>query len=117
MAHARMTGIFRTAGRGPETAVGPVDLGALPAPEDLELLKHLVQFPEQVARAARDREPHLVTAYLHDLAGTVHGWYHRTRTVGEAPATEHARLCLARAARQVLSNGLTLLGCSAPDRI
>jgi arginyl-tRNA synthetase len=117
MSHARLSGIFRTAGRAPEDVAGPLDLGALPAPEDLELLKKLGEFAEQVARAARDREPHRVCVYLHELANVVHGWYHRTRTVGEAPPVEHARLLLARAARIVLANGLTLLGLSAPDRM
>jgi arginyl-tRNA synthetase len=119
MAHARLSGIFRTAERAPETVAGPVDLAALPAPQDLELLKLLGRFPETVSRAAEEREPHRVVSYLHDLATAVHGWYHHTRVVGapEGPATEHARLLLTRAARIVLANGLTLLGLSAPDRM
>jgi arginyl-tRNA synthetase len=117
MAHARLSGIFRTAQRSPESVEGELDLAALPAPEDTELLKKLVQFPEVVEKAAREREPHRITVYLHELAGVVHGWYHRTRTVGEAEPTEGARLLLARAARIVLSNGLTVLGISAPDRM
>jgi arginyl-tRNA synthetase len=117
MAHARLSGIFRTAGREPASSEGPLRVADLPAADDLELLKKLGEFPEQVARAARDREPHRVTAYLHELATVVHGWYHRTRTVGEAAAVERARLQLAHAARIVLANGLTLLGLSAPDRM
>jgi arginyl-tRNA synthetase len=117
MAHARLSGIFRTAGREPETVSGGLDLGALPAAEDIELLKKLVQFPEVVDKAAREREPHRITVYLHELATVVHGWYHRTRTVGEPAETEGARLLLARAARIVLANGLALLGISAPDRM
>jgi arginyl-tRNA synthetase len=117
MAHARLSGIFRTAGRAPDEVSGELDLAGLPAPEDVELLKKLVVFPETVEKAAREREPHRITVYLHDLAGTVHGWYHRTRTVGEAPDVERARLLLARTARIVLANGLTLLGLSAPDRM
>jgi arginyl-tRNA synthetase len=117
MAHARLSGIFRTAQRAPDSVQGDLDLAALPAPEDTELLKELTRFPEMVDKAAREREPHRITVYLHELAGIVHGWYHRTRTVGEAPTTEHARLLLARAARIVLANGLTVLGISAPDRM
>ncbi len=117
MAHARLNGIFRTAQREPDSVTGELDLGALPALEDTELLKKLVQFPEIVDKAAREREPHRVTVYLHELAGIVHGWYHRTRTLGEEASTERARLLLARAARIVLSNGLALLGISAPDRM
>ena len=119
MAHARLSGIFRTAEREPSTVTGALDLASLPAPQDTELLKKLVTFPEIVAKAAREREPHRITVFLHELAGIVHGWYHHTRAVGapEGPATEAARLLLARAARIVLANALTLLGISAPDRM
>lgn len=117
MAHARLSGIFRTAGCAPESVDGALDLAALPAPEDTELLKKLALFPEVVERGAREREPHRVAGYLQQLATAVHGWYHRTRTVGEVPATERARLLLARAARTVLANALSILGISAPDRM
>jgi arginyl-tRNA synthetase len=96
---------------------GELDLTALPAAEDSELLKKLIRFPEVVEKAAREREPHRVTVFLHELATVVHGWYHRTRTVGEPAQIEQARLLLTRAARIVLANGLRVLGISAPDRM
>jgi arginyl-tRNA synthetase len=119
MAHARLSGIFRTAARAPESLGGGLDLAALPAPEDQELLKKLGLLPEVVERATREREPHRVTNYLQQLATAVHGWYHHTRVVGapEGAATEQARLVLARAARIVLANGLALLGITAPERM
>lgn len=119
MAHARLTGIFRTAGRTPDGVAGALDPAALSASQDAELLKKLVTFPEIVERAAREHEPHRITVYLHELATVVHGWYHHTRAVGapEGPATEQARLLLARAARIVLANALGLLGITAPDRM
>jgi arginyl-tRNA synthetase len=119
MAHARLSGIFRTAERNPESVVGALDLAALPAPQDMDLLKKLIVFPEVVEKAARERAPHRVTVYLRELATAVHAWYHHTRAVGapEGDATERARLLLARAARIVLANGLNLLGISAPDRM
>jgi arginyl-tRNA synthetase len=119
MAHARLSGIFRTAERSAESVTGALDLGALPAPQDAELLKKLTTFPEVVEKAAREREPHRITVYLHELATVVHAWYHHTRAVGapEGPPTEQARLLLARAARIVLANALTLLGIAAPDRM
>jgi arginyl-tRNA synthetase len=110
MAHARMTGLFRVAARTPESVGEVADLAGLPAPQDIELLK-------AVARAAAEREPHRVTVYLEELARLAHGWYHQCRVLGEAPAVEQARLVLARAARQVLGNGLRLLGLRAPDRM
>ncbi len=119
MAHARLSGIFRTAEREPDAVTGELDPSALPAPQDIELLKKLALFPEVVARAAREREPHRITVFLYDLATTVHGWYHHTRAVGapEGAATEQARLLLARAARIVLANALAVLGITAPDRM
>ncbi len=117
MAHARMTGLFRVAERTPESVGEVADLAGLPAPEDTELLKALTAFPEIVARAAAEREPHRITVYLEEIAQMAHGWYHQCRVLGEAPAVEQARLVLARAARQVLGNGLKLLGLRAPDRM
>ncbi len=119
MAHARLSGIFRTAGKAPDAVTGKLDPAALPAPEDEELLKKLVIFREVVEKAARERAPHRITNYLQQLATSVHGWYHHTRAVGapEGAATEQARLLLARAARTVLANALAILGISAPDRM
>jgi arginyl-tRNA synthetase len=117
MAHARMSGIFRVAGRSPGEVGETADPAALGAVEDLDLLKALIRFPEVVGTAARAREPQRVTGYLEELAGAAHAWYHHCRVLGEEPATERARLVLARAARTVLANGLRLLGLSAPDRM
>lgn len=116
MAHARLSGIFRVAGRAPE-AVTPdgADLGALEQPEEVELLKQLQAFPGIVARAAEELEPHRITTYLEGMARVVHAWYHKFRVLGEAE--ELPRLVLARAVRQVLANGLALLGIHAPDRM
>ena len=119
MAHARLSGIFRTADRSPASVAGALELGALSAPQDIELLKKIVVFPEIVEKAARDRRPHRITVYLQELASVVHGWYHHTRAVGapEGAPTEQARLLLARAAQTVLANALNLLGISAPERM
>lgn len=116
MAHARMSGIFRVAARAPES-VQPagVDLAVLVAPEETDLLKELTAFPDVVARAAETLEPHRVTGYLDGLARLAHAWYHKYRVLGEPE--QAARLVLAAAVRQVLANGLHLLGISAPDRM
>ncbi len=116
MAHARMSGIFRNAGVEPADVNGEIAVAVL-EDADLALLKLLTGYPDVVARAARDLEPHRITNYLEDLARQVHGWYHGCRVLGEPPEVERSRLLLARAARQVVANGLTLLGVSAPDRM
>ena len=116
MAHARMSGIFRVAARAPEAvSADGVDLGLLHAPEELDLLKELTAFPGIVARAAETYEAHRITGYLEGLARIAHAWYHKYRVLGEVE--EAARLALARAVRQVLANGLAILGISAPDRM
>ena len=116
MAHARLSGIFRVAGRAPETASPDgVNLAALDQPEELLLLKQLADFPSLVAGAAAALEPHRVTGYLEGLARIVHAWYHKYRVLGEPE--EAVRLVLARAVRQVLANGLSLMGVGAPDRM
>jgi arginyl-tRNA synthetase len=116
MAHARMCGIFRVADRPLESATpAGVDLAVLDEPEELDLMKVLADFPALVAGAAAALEPHRVTGWLEGLARIAHAWYHKYRVLGEPE--EAARLVLARAVRQVLANGLTLLGISAPERM
>jgi arginyl-tRNA synthetase len=116
MAHARMTGIFRVAGRDPAAVRAEgVDLSVLTQPEEAELIKALADFPALVAGAAAAREPHRITGYLEGLARLAHAWYHKYRVLGEPE--EAARLVLARAVQQVLANGLALLGIRAPERM
>jgi arginyl-tRNA synthetase len=116
MAHARLSGIFRVAGFPPEQVTPDgADLTLLEQPEEIELLKLMQSFPDIVRRAAETLEPHRITGYLEGLARIVHAWYHKYRVLGEPQ--ELPRLVLARSARQVLANGLALLGLSAPDRM
>jgi len=111
-----MVGIFRVAGRDPASmrAEG-VDLRVLTQPEEADLIKELADFPAMVAGAAAAREPHRITGYLEGLARLAHAWYHKYRVLGEPE--EAARLVLARAVKQVLANGLSLLGIRAPERM
>ena len=116
MAHARMSGIFKVAARDP-ASVTPVaaDSSVLTQPEEIDLMKELAAFPGVVARAAETLEPHRVTGYLEGLARIAHAWYHKYRVLGEPE--ERERLVLAAAVRQVLANGLRLLGITAPERM
>jgi arginyl-tRNA synthetase len=117
MAHARLSGIFRVAECEPDDVTGAPRLDDLPTPHDIDLLKKLTVFPDVVARSAQEREPHRIPGYVEELARLVHGWYHHCRVLGEPPAVERARLVLARAARIVVANGLSILGITAPDRM
>src|SRR5207249_10527489 len=113
-AHARMSGIFRVAGREP-ASVPPegADLGTLTQPEETELLKELADFPNVVAGAAAALEPHRVTSFLEGVAPAAHAWYHQYRVLGVPQGA--ARLVRAAAVRQVLAHGLHLVGSIAPD--
>ncbi len=122
-AHARACGIARQAEeRGvPLPAPERVDGARLALPEEVELLKKLAEFPDLVARAAEARAPHHVAYWLRELAGLWNpyvqdGKRHRVLNADDAALTD-ARLALTGAVRTVLSNGLGLLGMSAPERM
>ena len=68
-----------------------------------------------VAGAAANSEPHVVAHYLRDLAADFHAWYNAHKTLVEDAALRDARLALSEAVRQVIANGLDLLGVSAPE--
>ena len=118
MAHARLSGIFRVGEIEPASVTGDdVDLSVLALPEELELMKALLDYPSLVNGAAEALEPHRVATYLHDTAGKVHLWYHKAHVLNEPEPIMRARLVLARAAQIVLHNGLQLLGITAPERM
>jgi arginyl-tRNA synthetase len=123
-AHARMSSIFRRAGVAASSIdAAAVDLSLLGEPAEQELVKALLRLPELIETAAAQHAPHLVCAYLEELAGTVNSWYHagnlrpELRVVGVAEPLSRARLVLARAVQIVLRNGLAVLGITAPERM
>ncbi|MEU4342459.1 arginine--tRNA ligase [Nocardia sp. NPDC023852] len=121
-AHARTASIARNAAEFEYHSVTP-DLALLTAEEEGELIRTLGEYPRVVVSAASLREPHRVSRYLEELAGA----YHRFQTnknlrvlpLGDEPVstTNAARLVLVNATRQVLANGLGLLGVGAPERM
>ena len=118
MSHARLANIFRVGGIDPQSVqAAAIDFAQLALPEELELMKALLDFPALVAGAADALEPHRVASYLHDTAGRIHLWYHKAHVLNEPAPLMNARLLLARAAQQVIRNGLGMLGISAPDRM
>jgi arginyl-tRNA synthetase len=118
MAHARLANIFRVGGIEPATVrAAEVDFAQLALPEEAELMKALLDFPALVAGAAEALEPHRIASYLHETAGRIHLWYHKAHILNEPPPLMQARLLLARAAQQVIRNGLGMLGISVPDRM
>ncbi|OBG58094.1 arginine--tRNA ligase [Mycobacterium sp. E735] len=119
-AHARLSALARNA----------AELGLVPDTGHLELLSHdkegtllrsIGDFPRVLKTAASLREPHRVCRYLEDLAGDYHRFYDSCRVLpqgDEQPTDLHtARLALCQATRQVIANGLTILGVTAPERM
>ena len=118
MAHARMCGIFRVGEIDRESfSTGGVDLGVLREPEEQELIKALVDFPQVIAGAAESLEPHRLTNYLTETARLAHLWYHKHHVLGEPDEIMKARLALARASQIVIRNALGILGINAPERM
>ncbi|HEY3520776.1 MAG TPA: arginine--tRNA ligase [Rhodanobacteraceae bacterium] len=91
------------------------NLDRLDSPQALTLLVEISRYPEVVETAAASLEPHLLAQYLRELAQAFHTWYNAEQFLIEDEALRDARLALAFGARQVLANGLRLLGVSAPE--
>jgi len=89
----------------------------LSSPAELALLQKLIDFPDTVEMAAKEFSPHLIAFYLRELASEFHSYYNSTRFLVPEIPLQHARLALIASIRQVLNNGLTLLGVSAPDKM
>ena len=115
-AHARICSMLRQ-WAGDPAALAQVPLAPLTLPRELALMQQLAAFPETVAAAAGEFAPHAVAFYLRTLAGEFHGYYNAERILVEDPALREARLALAAAVRQVLANGLALLGVGAPEKM
>ena len=116
-AHARICSIFRFA---EESGIGEPESFAtnvLDSYHELNVIKRLIDYPEVVVKSAQFLEPHRLTAYLTEVATVFHRFYHEHRVVTEDREKTFARLLLAKATRQVLSNGLKLLGITAPEKM
>jgi len=121
-AHARIAAVLRNAAElGASLELKDFDPSQLTHDRENELLGVLAEFPRVIESAAQLREPHRVARYLEELAGTYHGFYNDCRVLpmGEEKLTamHTARLLLCTATKQVLKNGLDLLGVSAPERM
>jgi len=119
-AHARICSVLRKLAaegvqRGMNECVG--DLSLLTLDEEKELANQLAKYPELIANSAAQREPHHLTHYLRELAGQFHTYYNAHKVLIEDTALRDARVSLYLAVRQVIANGLDLLGVSAPEEM
>lgn len=125
-AHARVCSALRNA-RDKYTAwdktTGLGNLDQLTTDAEIDVARLIASYPEKLSSAARELAPHSIAAYLRDIAAALHAWYasgnqdKSKQLLVADPALRNARLCLAEAARQVIANGLTLLGVSAPEQM
>ncbi|HEX5094152.1 MAG TPA: arginine--tRNA ligase [Burkholderiales bacterium] len=115
-AHARVCSVFSQWG-GAAAGLRGAPLAALTGPRELALAGRLAEYPGVLRSAAAELAPHAVAFYLRDLAGEFHSYYNAERVLVEDEATRTARLALCAAVRQVLANGLALIGVSAPERM
>ena len=115
-AHARICSVLNLWG-GDASTLKSVDLSALTSKYESDLLRALANFPELLRDAARELAPHLVCVYLSDLAAKLHSYYNAEKFLVDDENLKHARLSLILATRQILKNGLAVVGVSAPEKM
>jgi len=112
-AHARICSVLEQ-WDGETGVFGKAETTLLTDPIELALLQKMIDFPDTIETAARERAPHLVAFFLRELAGEFHSYYNATRFLVADESLKIARLALIFAVRQVLSKGLSLLGVTSP---
>lgn len=115
-AHARIKSILRKVNEQ-NALEGDPDLKLLTHESEIRLIKDLLDFPKIIQSATEHKEPHRLINYLEDLAGHFTSFYHDCRILGQDEALVQARTALAKATAQVLRNGLSILGITAPDQM
>ena len=116
-AHARICSILRMT-EEEELSMNLDNLNLLEAEAEQNLLKKLYQFEEEILYSSENFEPHRIANYLEDLAGLFHRFYNECRIIrAESKELSEARIALVTAVKQVLKNGLSILGLSAPERM
>jgi arginyl-tRNA synthetase len=118
-ANARINSIFEKAKEtGIDTdGITGAGLVRLENDEEIALIKKLLSWPMVLEGAARSYEPHRITFYLQELAGTFHSYYHKYKVITDDQETTVARLALCRAIKIVLGDALTILGVTAPEKM
>ena len=119
-AHARICSVLRkleSEGLAWDKAMGLASLERLDSEAERDLVTALGKYPETVKNAATNFEPHQLANYLRDLASDYHTYYNGHKMLIDDEALRNARITLSMAVRQVIANGLTILGVSAPEQM
>jgi arginyl-tRNA synthetase len=117
-AHARVASVMKQLAARElqyDASMASESLGRLDSAQEQAVLRELARYPEVVLQSAAARAPHTLVHYLRELANSFHTWYNASTFIVEDAALRNARLALALGVRQVIANGLGLLGVSAPD--
>lgn len=118
-AHARITSIFRQAQEAGivPAALDTVKLDTLGEEAEINLIKKMGEYPEEIAAAARERAVHRMARYAHELAALFHTFYNQCRIIGVEPELQQARLALVLAVRNNIRHVLQILGIDAPEKM
>ncbi|WP_323119717.1 arginine--tRNA ligase [Burkholderia alba] len=119
-AHARICSVlneWKSRYQSDDALLASADLSQLSSKQALSLLQKLAEYPDVLTHAAAELAPHAVAFYLRDLAGEFHSFYNAERVLVDDEAPRNARASLLAATRQVLENGLAMLGVSAPAKM
>jgi arginyl-tRNA synthetase len=117
-AHARVASVMKQLEARQlqyDAPMAAANLGQLDSPAEQAVLRELARYPDVIQQAADARAPHTLVHYLRELANTFHSWYNAATFIVDDAPLRNARLALALGVRQVVRNGLALLGVSAPD--
>lgn len=118
-AHARIASIFRQAHEAGIKYGGGIkpNYSLLAEQSEVDLIKKMGEYPDEISSAALERAPHRVARYVHELAGLFHTFYNQCRIIGVEPKLQIARLALVEAVQNTIRHALNILGIDAPDKM
>ena len=116
-AHARIMSIFRQAEEAGLKLSAKPELSLLTDASEVELIKKIEEYPEEIDRAASDYAPQRIARYAYDIAALFHSFYNKCRIMGTEPQLAEARLALVTVTAHVIRHSLGILGVSAPEHM
>lgn len=116
-AHARICSIFRQMKEAGVKINENPELSLLTDEAEIDLIKKLLSYPDEIAAAAKNKAPHRIATYVHDLASMFHSFYNKCRILGVDEKLAGARLALCLAVKTVIAHALAILGVSAPEKM
>ncbi len=114
-AHARICSVFNKVEYNLEEDHKNINLSLLTSEKEIEIQKHLAFFPALIEKAAKSNDPHLICYYLKDLASLFHSYYNSEKFIIEDDSLMNSRMFLLKGIKQVIFNGLEILGVSSPE--